>query len=385
MITVGAVTVSRSDYGIYSPILRRISSDSRFRLALFVGGTHLLDEFARTIETVRADGFDVEDTVDYLLHSDSPHGIAKSMALATLGFADAFRRSRPDILLVLGDRFDMFAAASAAFPQGIPLAHIHGGELSAGALDDSFRHALTKMSHVHFVAAEEFRNRVLQLGEEPWRVHVSGAPSLDNIADVPLMGAKALEESLGMSLEERPVLVTFHPETLSRVSAVKEIDELLAALDAAGKPAVFTHPNADAEGSVIRRRLDEYAADRPRTKVFASLGVRRYFSLMRVAAAMVGNSSSGIIEAASFGLPVVNIGGRQAGRMHGVNVVDVPCERKAIADAIAAVTLPAFLEVCQSMSNPYGDGRAAERIVDVLGSVDLDRLRSKRFVDIPIQ
>lgn len=382
MRTIGVVTVGRSDYGLYRPILRAIRAAPDLRLHLLVAGAHLSPEFGHTVREVEDDGFAVDDRVEMLLSSDSPLGVAQSIGLGVIGFASAFARHPPDLLLVLGDRFEMYAAALAALPLTLPIAHVHGGEVSFGAIDDALRHSMTKLAHLHFVSTEAYARRVVQLGEEPWRVVVSGAPGLDNLGQVPLLGPEELEQRFGVRMQPAPLLVTFHPVTLEPDQVVAQTEELLAALDECGEPVVFTQPNPDAGGRGIARRIDAFVASRPRSWRLDSLGTQGYFSLMKAAAAMVGNSSSGIIEAPSFGLPVVNVGSRQAGRVRAANVIDVPPEREAVQAAIRRALSPAFAAEARAVRNPYGDGHAAERIVARLREVPLDgRLRRKTFHD----
>jgi UDP-N-acetylglucosamine 2-epimerase (non-hydrolysing)/GDP/UDP-N,N'-diacetylbacillosamine 2-epimerase (hydrolysing) len=378
--TVGVITVARSDYGIYRPVLRRIQANPELDLHLFVTGMHLSPEFGLTMQAIRDDGFEIGDRVEMLLSSDSPEGVAKSMGLGTIGFAQAYSRSRPHMLVVLGDRFEMHAAAVAALPFSIPVAHIHGGELTEGAIDDALRHSITKMSHLHFVATDAYAQRVIQMGEEPWRVVVSGAPSLDNLRDMELLEREALEQQYGVDLRDPFYLVTYHPVTLEHEQTRKQIDALLAALVETPATLIFTYPNADTGARVIIERVRAFTAEHARAYSLISLGTRGYFSMMSQASAMVGNSSSGIIEAASLGLPVVNIGSRQKGRVRGRNVIDVGYAEQEISDGIDRATSPDFRRSIQGLENPYGDGRAAERIVDKLAHVDLNkRLLMKHF------
>ena len=383
MRTIGVVTVGRSDYGIYLPILKRIQTDSAFELWVFASGTHLSAEFGMTMGDIEKDGFEVRERVDMELVSDTPEGIARSMGVGLLGFAKAYARSRPDILVVLGDRFDMFAAVAAALPFKIPVAHLHGGELTRGAMDDSLRHAITKMSHLHFTATEEYAQRVMQLGEESWRVMMSGAPSLDNLRTLKLLSAAELEALVGLPMEPAPLLVTLHPVTLEYEKAAWHAEELLAALEGVGRPIIFTGTNADTGGRVIRRAIDEFVSRHPNARFVENLGTRAYFSIMKHAAAMVGNSSSGMIEAASFELPVVNVGLRQDGRVRGSNIVDVGHGRAEIGAGLAKALSPAFRAALRGMKNLCGDGHASERIAERLKMVPLDeRLIMKRFVDV---
>ncbi len=332
MRIIGVVTVARSDYGIYQSVLRRIQADPDLGLHLIVSGMHLSAEFGSTVKTIEADGYPIGDRIEMLLSSDSPEGIAGSMGLGTMGMAQAYARHRPDILVVLGDRFEMHAAAVAALPFKIPVAHIHGGELTEGAIDDALRHSLTKLSHLHFVSTQEYCDRVVQLGEEPWRVVISGAPGLDNLKETKLLGKAELAKRLDFPLDHPPLLV---------------------------------------KGRSSARIVD-------------NLGTEAYFSLMAIGAAMLGNSSSGIIEAPSFKLPVVNIGTRQQGRVRAANVIDVGYGMDEISEGIRRATQTTFRESLSTLVNPYGIGQAAEKIVDRLKTAVLDeRLIQKHFYDLP--
>ena len=384
MRTVAVVTGSRSDYGCLLPILRRIQETPGLKLQLLVTGMHLSEKFGLTVREIEADGFDIEDRIDLQLSSDSPEGIADAMGRATAGFSKSFGRSRPDLLLVLGDRFEMHAAAVASIPFKIPLAHVHGGEVTQGAMDDVLRHSLTKLSHLHFVAARESVRRVLQMGEEPWRVILSGAPSLDNLREVPLLGKEELAGRLKIPLGVSPLLVTYHPVTLEYEQTHWQIEELLSALSQAGLPVVFTAPNADTYGSIIRSRIEAYVREHPgSTWLVPNLGTQLYFSLMKWAAAMVGNSSSGLVEAPSFELPVVNIGTRQEGRTRGGNVVEVGYHRAEIASGVGRAVSAEFRQGLKGMANPYGDGRASEVIAQQLREIPIDdRLIRKRFINL---
>ncbi len=385
MRTVGVVTVARSDYGIYLPILRRIQADPELRLHLIVAGAHLQQKFGLTVNAIQADDFEIGERVEMLLASDSPEGIGKSIGVGVIGFAQAFARFRPDILLVLGDRFEMHAAALAALPFNIPVTHIHGGELTQGAMDDALRHSLTKLSHLHFVSTPEYARRVAQLGEEPWRITVSGAPSLDNLRAMALPTLEQLETQFGFRLHPAPLLVTFHPSTLEFEQTEWQIGELMATLDALRLPVIFTMPNEDTRNSVIRQFIVEYVGAHSAAWSAEGFGTQNYFGLMQFALAMVGNSSSGIIEAPSFKLPVVNIGTRQTGRVRATNVIDVGYARDEIVVGIQCAIAPAFRERLRNLVNPYGDGHAAERIVAGLKSAVLDnRLICKVFYNVGV-
>lgn len=385
MRTLGIVTVGRSDYGIYLPVLREIQAHADLTLHLIVSGTHLSPEFGMTVDAIEADGFTVGDRVEMLLSSDTPDGTATSMGLGVIGFARVFQRCRPDMIVVLGDRFEMFTAALAALPFCIPVAHIHGGEATQGAMDDALRHAMTKLSHLHFVSTAEYARRVEQLGEEPWRIVISGAPALDHLRTMSLLSPSDLQSQFGITVVPPPLLVTFHPVTLEPDQIEWQTRELLNALDHAGVPIVFTQPNADAGGRRIGNLIDEFVACHPLARRVDNLGARGYFSVMRAAAAMVGNSSSGIIEAPSLGLPVVNVGSRQSGRVRATNVIDVGNTSHAIFAGIQQATDPGFRAALRGMVNPYGAGQASATIVERLRTITLDdHLRIKRFRDLDI-
>jgi UDP-hydrolysing UDP-N-acetyl-D-glucosamine 2-epimerase len=370
---IGVVTVGRSDYGIYRPILRAIQADPELRLYLIIAGAHLTDDFGDTVSEIERDGFKVSDRIDMLLASDKPAAIGKSIGLGMIGFTQCYDSHRPDVLLVLGDRFEMHAAALAAVPFKIPIAHVHGGEVTEGAIDDALRHAITKYSHLHFASNEEHARRIAQLGEQPGSIVVSGAPSLDNLLTMDLCDRDELERRLDLSLDTPPLLVTYHPVTLQFERAEWQVDELCAALAGVRHPIVLTKPNADTNGRLIIRKLEEFAASRPRdVRLVDNLGTAAYFGLMRYAGAMVGNSSSGIIEAASFRLPVVNIGIRQRGRPTSRNVLDCGNRREEIAAAMDEALSLEFRDGLEGLVNIYGDGHAAERIVERLKTLPLD-------------
>ncbi len=384
MRQVSVVTVARSDYSILRPLLRRINEVDDLNLHLIAAGTHLVPEFGRTIDTIADDNFVVADKVEMLLSSDTPEGIAKSMAIGVMGFAQSFGRFQPDLLVLTGDRFEMFAAAVAALPFGVPIAHIHGGELSEGAIDDAMRHSITKLSHLHFVSNVEAQRRVIQMGEAPWRVTLSGAPALDNLREMDLIGPEELAERFDLEMREPPMVVTFHPTTLKYAGTEAHTQALLDALRRINRPVVFTYPNADTSGHRIITMIENFAAAHKHAQVVINLGPLGYYSLLANAAAMVGNSSSGIIEAASFALPVVNIGERQRGRLCGSNVIHVAPDTHLICLAIERALSKEFRDQLRGMSNPYGNGRASERIIERLCDVPLDEeLISKRFHDLP--
>jgi len=384
MRVIGVVTGSRADYGILTPLLRAISTDPELTLYLIVTGMHLSPEFGMTIREIEADGFQIDDQVEMLLSSDTPEAISKSMGLGTIGFAQVFARRRPDLLVLLGDRFEMHAAAVAALPFNIPLVHLYGGESTEGAFDDALRHSITKLSHLHFVATEEYGQRLFQMGEEPWRVAVSGALGLDNIRTTRLLGRGELETRIGLSLSQAPILVTFHSVTLEHEKTEWYVHELIEALRYFDRPIVFTSSNADTNGRLITKKVQEFVKERQNCRLVDCLGTQAYVSLMAQAAVMVGNSSSGIIESMAFELPVVNIGTRQAGRSRSKNVIDVGYGREEIINGIWQALSPQARNQIKGLPNIYGDGHATSRIIARLKDVLLDsRLLVKQFSTLP--
>jgi UDP-hydrolysing UDP-N-acetyl-D-glucosamine 2-epimerase len=380
--TIDVVTTSRADYGILQPVLRRIQGDPTLRLRVVVSGSHLSPMFGSTVTAIERDGFEIVDRIDVLGPSDTPEETAAAMGRGVTGFGRHWARTRPDLLVVLGDRFEMHAAALAALPFRLPVAHIHGGELTAGAFDDSLRHSMTKLSHLHFVTTEEYARRVRQLGEEPWRVTVAGAPALDHLRTVNLRSRSALEAQFGWSLGETFVLVTFHPTTLESADPARQARLLFDAVEQVGCPAVITMPNADPGGRAVRNVVNERTAANSRWFAVETLGTENYFSVMALASAMVGNSSSGLIEAGSFQLPVVNVGSRQEGRVRGPHVIDVPASSDGVAAGLRRALEPSFRAALAGTPNLYGDGHAAERIVERLKTVPLDdALVNKKFCD----
>ena len=380
---IGVVTVSRSDYGHLRPVLEGIRRAGDLELILFVAGMHLEPDFGSTVREIEADGFAITERIAMLERGDSPEAVAVSTGRGVEGFARAFARRRPDLLVVLGDRFEMLAAAVAALPFALPVAHIHGGEVSEGAMDNQIRHAITKLAHLHFASAEPHARRIGQMGEEAWRIHTVGGPGIDRIATAETLSREALARELDLPAEGPWLLVTFHPVTLEHRDTASHVDELLAALEKTDGTLVITYPNADTSGRLIIDRLEEFAARHAgRCRLARNLGERLYLALLKHADVMIGNSSSGLIEAPSFGLPAVNIGARQRGRLRGANVIDVEPARDEILRGIETAQTPAFRARARAAANPYGDGRAAPRIVEALRTVQIDaRLVQKRFAD----
>jgi UDP-hydrolysing UDP-N-acetyl-D-glucosamine 2-epimerase len=382
--TIAAVTTSRADYGPYRPLLSAIQNDPELRLRLLVSGMHLSPQYGLTVREIEADRYEIAERVEVLIAADTPEAISKSIGLGVIGFAQVFSRWRPDILMVSGDRFEMHAAALAALPFMIPVAHLGGGDITEGAFDDALRHSLSKLSHLHFTSTEVYARRIIQLGEEPWRVAVSGEVGLDNLRTIEMLSRGELEASYGLQLDESFLLVTYHPATIEYEHAEWQISELLAALQEVHMPIIFTLPNADTGNRVIRERLEQFVTSNQSFKLVDNFGTQAYFSLMNLAAAMVGNSSSGIVEAASFQLPVINIGTRQRGRIRTRNVIDVGYSRAEISMGIQEAIDPQFRASLNGLVNPYGNGEASSVIVQRLKSIPLgDTLLRKKFYDLP--
>ena len=384
---IAVVTTSRADFGLLSGLLRSIRSDKALQLQLIVSGMHLSRRFGGTWREIEATGFKLDRRIALGSVGGSSLDNLQAIGVGMKRFGAAFSELKPDLLVLLGDRFELLASAIAALMLGVPIAHIHGGELSEGAIDDSVRHAITKMASLHFPATEEYRKRILQMGEAPSRVFNFGAPGLDQIHGVPLMTRAEVEHELGLSLQEPVALVTYHPVTRDLGNIDQQLDALLGAVTASGVKAVFTMANADAHGDRINRRLQQFCAKDPSTyKWFPHLGHRRYLSCLKHLALMIGNSSSGLTEAPSFRMPVVNIGDRQQGRVRAKNLIDVACDQAAILAGIERALSTRFLNSLRGMRNPYErfrDGRVSERIKDVLKSFDLSSdLLKKKFYDL---
>ncbi len=380
--TITAITTSRADYGhMYWP-LHELRAHPDVDLKLIVLGAHLSPEFGNTIEEIERDGFDIDERIECLLSSDSDVGMAKTIGVAMQSLADILGKMRPDLLLLIADRYEMLAPASAALALRIPIAHIEGGEISEGAIDNAVRNALTMMSHIHLTPTAQAAARVRAMGEEPWRVHQIGAPSLDHLVRSDLLDQAAVESHLGIDLSEPTVVVAYHPVTLSRDTTV-EADAVFDALGRLDRPIVFCFPNADAGSRALIDRAQAFCDARDNARLYVNLNHLMYWSLLRCAAALVGNSSSGIMETPSLALPTVNIGIRQQGRERARNVIDVDPDADAIVAAVARALSDEFRSSLDGMTNPYGDGRAAERLAEVLTSVSVDdRLLLKRALPL---
>ena len=380
MRKVCVVTGTRAEYGLLRWVMEGIRDSELLELQLVVTGAHLSPEFGLTYWDIEADGFTIDAKVEMLLSSDTAVGVSKSMGIAVAGLAEAFETLQPDIVLLLGDRYEMWAAGAAATVSRIPIAHIHGGESTEGAIDEAIRHGLTKMAHLHFVAAPEFAQRVIQLGESPDRVFTVGAVGLDNIARLPLLGRDELQSSIRVALGERNLLVTFHPVTLVANTATSQMQSLLSALDAFPNINTFiTMPNADTEGRGIIALINEYVAATPNAACFTSLGSLRYLSLMQYVDGVVGNSSSGLIEAPSMQKPTVNIGSRQSGRLRSDSVIDCNPTADSIIQAISKLYSTEDQQPLRDFLSPYGEPGASKALVTVLETTSLDGILMKRF------
>ncbi len=368
--TIAVVTSSRADYShLYWP-LRRLLEHPQVDMKLIVMGPHLSPEFGHTVREIERDGIPIASRIECLLSSDSDVGMAKTIGLATLSLADALGQMRPDLLLLIADRYEMLAPASVALALRIPMAHIEGGEISEGAIDDRVRNALTMMAHIHFTSTHLARERVIAMGEEEWRVHRAGAPSLDHLRHSRLLTTEELEERLRISLSKPTLLVAYHPVTVFR-ETTREADALFRALEGVGQQILFCYPNADAGSRMLIERATEFLDRRGNGSIFTNLDAVTYWSLLRNVDVLVGNSSSGIMETASFALPTVNIGMRQQGRERAANVIDAPADSAAILSAVQKAASDSFRKSLEGMTNPYGDGHASETIVNVLTKVEL--------------
>lgn len=376
---IAVVTGTRADYGLLYWPIRRLTDAAGFDVRVIATGTHLSPAFGMTVDTIEGDGFEVGARVEMLLDSQSAAAVPRSFGLAAMGLADAYDRLQPDLLMVLGDRYEILAAVSVATLMRLPVAHLCGGDVTEGANDDVMRHAISKMAHIHFPSNAQSGQRLLQMGEAPERVHVVGSPGLDHLRHMTFLSRSEFCDELELPQDRPLLLVTMHPETLLANSGIGQLEALLGVLK--NRPdvsVILTGANADAEGAVFNRRLREFASGRPGTVFRMSLGQRLYFNALKHCDVMLGNSSSGLYEAPSFGLPVVNIGDRQAGRLRGGNVIDCAGCGEAIAAALdQALTAPRPLA-----DNPYGDGASSERIVDVLRGIgDPAALLRKPFVE----
>ena len=383
-LKIAIVTGSRAEYGLFKPLLQLIKKDRTLQLQLLVTGMHLSPEFGLTYQQIEHDGFQIDEKVEMLLSADTDSGVVKSTAIGMMGMADAIQRLQPDWVVLLGDRFETFAAAFAAHQAKIPVAHLHGGELTEGATDDAMRHAITKMSYLHFASTEIYRRRIIQLGESPNRVFNVGAIGLDSIRTVKLLSRKELEKQLNLSFAKLNFLVTFHPVTLEKQTAAQQVEQLLRALDRFKEAGIIiTMPNADAEGRIIMRLLEEYSNQNPdRVKLFTSLGQLRYLSVLQQVQLVIGNSSSGIIEVPEMHIPTINIGNRQEGRVRAKTVIDCGTSSSNIIKAITKSLSAGFQAQCKKASNPYSKPGTAPAVLNQLKKYGRLSSVKKKFYDL---
>ncbi len=378
------VTGSRAEYGLLYWLLKKLESAEDFELELVVTGMHLSPEFGMTYKEIEKDGFPIAEKIPMLLSSDAPAGVTKSTGLGLIGFADLFDRSRPDVVVVLGDRFELFAVASAALFAAIPIAHIHGGEVTTGAFDEAIRHSITKMASLHFTAAEAYRKRVIQLGEQPDTVFNVGAPGLENIQKISLLTKEETEQSLGLKLGQKSLLVTWHPVTLEPGRAKQDLKVLLDALDKLDDTKfVFTKSNADNEGRSLNRLIVDYVTSCPeKAVVHTSLGQLRYLSTLKQVSGVIGNSSSGIIEAPSIKTGTINIGRRQEGRVRASSIIDCDPDLESICSAFERLFSSEFQSLVQHTRNPHDGGPVSENILRILRQQESSGWRKKPFFDV---
>lgn len=385
MRKVCVVTGTRAEYGLLYWLMKEIEQDSDLTLQLIVTGMHLSPEFGLTYKEVEKE-FKIDKKIEMLLSSDTAIGITKSMGLALISFAEAFGDLKPDMVVLLGDRYEIFSAASAAMIARIPIAHLHGGETTEGAFDEAIRHAITKMSHLHFTAAEDYRNRVIQLGESPDRVYNVGGMGIENIKRLPLLNKVDFEEAINFKLAKKNLLVTFHPVTLESSTAKGQFQNLLEALEELQETLVIlTKANSDTDGRVINQMIDNYVSNHPESSIaFTSMGQLRYLSALQFMDAVVGNSSSGLLEAPSFKIATINIGDRQKGRLKANSVIDCEPTKQSIGQAIQSLYSESFKAELDENTNPYGDGLAGKNIVEILKLVKPEQFLKKPFYDLGV-
>lgn len=386
MKRIGIMTGTRAEYGLLKSLMQEINKDNDLELYLIVSGMHLSPEFGMTYKEIEEDGFQINAKVEMLLSSDSPAGISKSIGLGVIGFADEFQRADLDMLILLGDRYEALSAAISAMVMRIPIAHLHGGELTEGAIDEGIRHSITKMSYLHFTSTEQYRNRVIQLGENPERVFYVGALGVENIKKINLMTKEELEKSIHFEIDENTVVVTYHPVTLENNTVGEQFLNLLKVLDRNPKiRMIFTKANADTNGRIVNELIDKYAAQNSeRACAFMSLGQKRYLSALKYCRIVIGNSSSGIIEAPSFGKPIINIGDRQKGRICADSVINCGYTQQEIQQAMETALTEEFENKARNCRNPYEKENTAANIISVIKDYLLnDKIKLKKgFYDI---
>ena len=377
------ITGTRAEYGLMRLVMQGVKDDADLNLQVIATGMHLSPEFGLTYKAIEEDGFDIDRKVEMLTSSDTPKGIAKSMGLGMIGFADALNDLNPDIIVVLGDRFEIFSAVSTALVACIPVAHLHGGETTEGSFDEAFRHSITKMSHLHFVAANEYMQRVIQLGEKSEHIFLVGGLGIDNIQKLQLIDRSALEVDLGFKFGKKNLLITFHPVTLENSSASTQMQALLSALvKLEDTEFIFTMPNADTDGRALIKMVEKFASKHSNAHAFTSLGQLRYLSCIAQVDGVVGNSSSGLLEVPSFRKGTINIGDRQRGRLQADSVINCESNEKSITNAINMLYSPEFQTNLSQVQNPYGEGGASQKIVSILKTINIKNIVKKVFHDL---
>ena len=378
------VTGTRAEFGLMYWIMKLLQEDEEIDLQLIVTGMHLSPEFGLTFQDIEKAGFRIDKKIEMLLSSDSEIGISKSMGLAQISFAEAYQELTPDLIILLGDRFEIFSAASAAMVSKFPIAHLHGGETTQGLIDEPIRHSITKMAHLHFTGTEIYRKRVIQMGENPARVFNVGSPGLDNIFKLDLLDREAFEKSIDFKLNKKNILITFHPVTLENNTSEKQFEELLNALtELKDTSFIFTKPNSDTNGRIIIQQIDDFVAKNPKIACcFKSLGQLRYLSGLQYVDVVLGNSSSGLAEAPSFKVATIDIGDRQKGRIKAESVISCDPTRRSILKALKLAFTEEFQENLKDVKNPYGDGGASEKIVNIIKNFDYSNIIKKKFYDI---
>ena len=380
MNRICVVTGNRAEYGLLRWVMDGIKNSDFLELKTIVTGMHLLPEYGLTLNQIKEDGFNIDKKIDILLSSDTPVGITKSMGIGLISFADALDELKPDLLLVLGDRFETLAAVNAALIAKIPVAHLHGGESTEGLIDEAIRHSITKMSHIHFVAAETYKEKVIQLGEQPNTVFNVGGLGLDNLSRLELLDKKKLEETLDFKFKDRNLLITFHPVTLESDTSKLQIEELLEAISSLTNTGfIFTMPNMDTDGKVLFEMIKNFNKDNENAKLFDSLGQLKYLSCIKHVDMVVGNSSSGLIEVPSFKKPTINIGDRQKGRLKANSVIDCDPVKKSITNALNKAFSSEFQNIVRETINPYGNGGASNKIIKILEEYNFKNILKKSF------
>ena len=381
--SIAVVTGTRAEYGLLRHLIKLINDSHEFELQLIVTGSHLSKKFGETYKEIEGDGFIINRKIDLLLVSDAPLGLAKSTSIGLAGFGEAFDTIKPDLVLVLGDRFEILSAVIAAMFARIPIAHLHGGELTEGVIDEAIRHSITKFSHLHFVGNDEYRKRVIQLGENPNMVFNVGGLGVDAIKNINLLSKFELENSLGIKFKNKNLLITFHPVTLEKHSSLFQMSELLDALsDLEDTCLIFTMPNADTDSQIIFDLIEDFVSKNKNAHVFTSLGQLRYLSCIAQVDAVIGNSSSGLTEVPTFNKATINIGSRQKGRIQSNSVINCHPISVDIKNSIKKSYTDQFKDLLMSTKNPYGDGGAAQRIINILSLVDFSSLIHKEFFDL---